>query len=194
MKLFSLCALAALLAVPARAQLHVGVDLGATTGSTVYGNGPAASLYTTAEWGVLRARLAVLDASYQSDERAVLNDDGTPFIGADGLVDYRKTGSTTHVASTLTVGLAVPVYRGVGVGVDVGARKFHAAVDRGTARSDEISWLPILAPEVFARGPRGSRLHLRTEALPPSGSAFTGERRGWQLLRLNGGVSVPLRF
>ena len=201
MKPLVLCALAALLAVPAQAQLRVGADLGTTTGDTRYGNGPAASLYASAEWGALRARLGVLDASV---ERLTFGDyarnaDGTYALNEDGeiVIENPVGGTRTRLASTLTVGLAVPVYRGAGVGFDVGARVPVALVATGGARGRRVSeggWLPVFAPEIFVPGPRGSRLHLRAETLPWPARSQSGEQTGPALYRLNGGVSVPLRF
>ena len=198
MKPLLLCAFAALLAVPAQSQIHVGGDVGGSVlGGDFEGAGPAASFYAVAEWGVLRGRLGLLDATVLPYASPVigLNDDGTIALDDEGfaVVVGEQTGSVSRIGSTLTVGVAVPLYRGAGVAFDAGVRVYHATLRGGDAQANDVPFFPILAPEIFAPGPRGTRLHLRSE-IYPSSSTRIGVGRGVQLLRLSGGVSVPLRF
>ena len=195
MRIASLLALAALLASPAHSQVRIGADLGGvfSPGNTFRSSGLAGGFSASAEWRALRLRLGVLDASYQSTSTVALNDDGSIFIDGNGLAQrIENTGSSSLLASTVTAGVAVPVYRGAGVGLDVGIRIIHGEVTTGTARPRDLSWSPVIAPELFAPGPRGTRLHLRSEVWPPSRSIVTGEKRGIRLFQLRGGVSVPL--
>ena len=193
MKPLLLCALAALLAVASQAQVRVGADLG---GSPLE-RAAAGSAYATAEWGVLRARLAMLDATVRVYNQPQLrtNADGTIFFDQDGDAEIvgERSGSVSRIGSTLTLGVAVPLYRGAGVGLDAGVRVYHATVETGAGRATHLPWFPVLAPEVFAPGPAGTRLHVRGEIHPAPASGFDGEPDP-RLFRLTGGVSVPLRF
>lgn len=179
-----LCALAACLAVPAQAQLRVGVDVGQAEGDHSGWTGISGAATVSAQRGVLIARLNALEVVHESVFE--MNADRTALV---------RVGSDTGLSSSLELGVAVPLYRGVGLGASVGGRLLYNDAEQRALLGDATTRGLLTTVEAFAPGPRDTRLHLRVEGLPFGRAEFDPtSRAGYLVRRVQVGVSVPLRF